>query len=514
MPSWERLTALDASFLGLEDGDLHMHVGATLSFEPGSLVGPHGEVDITRIRKVVASKLHLVPRYRQRLAAIPYEGHPIWIDDDRFNIEYHVRLTALPKPGDGDELMRLAGRIMSQQLDRGKPLWEMWVVEGVQGGGFAIICKNHHCMIDGIAGTDILTALLDMNPDLRAGRPKPWRPRRAPHAISLVSSALLRRIEAPAEFLRSTRRALRSPRKLLRDAGDYIESIGEILAPGLNGGSQTPLNAQIGTHRRFRWLTMDLGEVKAVKNALGGTLNDVVLATVTGMLRRFFRHRGIAVAGLDIKALVPVSVRPDAARGQMGNQIATMVAPLPLKLKTARARLAAVHKTTQGLKESKQAIGAERLAAVADWTVPNILVQAVRIQTRARAYNLVVTNVPGPQIPLYMDGARMTTTYPLVPLLGRNQCLGIALMSYNGKLFWGLNGDFEGMSDLDMVAKFLQAAFEELQEAAGIQPAKAPRKAQGKRAAAKQAAAGHARPAAAGKPGAAATNKPSAAASG
>lgn len=466
MPTWERLTALDASFLALEDGDLHMHVGATILFEPGDLVGPHGELDIARVRRAVEARLHLMPRYRQKLAYVPYEGHPVWIDDDRFTLEYHVRLTALPKPGGQDELTQLAGRIMSQQLDRGKPLWEIWLVEGLQNGGFGMICKTHHCMIDGIAGTDILAALLNVDPDATAGRAKPWKPRRAPHAVSLAVGAVRHRMEKPAGLFKTARRAVRSPVKVLREAEDYLDSIGQILAPGLRGGSQTPLNADVGPHRRLQWVTMQLEDVKAVKNALGGTVNDVVLATVAGMLRKFFRHRGVSVGGLDIKALVPVSVRPDEARGQMGNQIATMVAALPVRAKTPKARLAAVTQTTRDLKESKQAIGAERLAAVADWTVPNILVQAVRLQTRARAYNLVVTNVPGPQIPLYLEGARMEATYPLVPLMGRNQTLGIALMSYNGGLFWGLNGDFDAMADLDLVAEFLEAAFAEMQHAA------------------------------------------------
>lgn len=472
MPTWERLSALDASFLGLEDGRTHMHVGATMIFEPGDLVGPHGELDIAALRKSWEAKLHLVPRYRQKVAWVPYEKHPVWVDDDRFNIEYHIRLAALPRPGGEAELKRLSARIMSQQLDRGKPLWEAWYVEGLKGGRFALISKTHHCMIDGIAGTDLMQVLLDIDPKARAGRPHTWKPRRSPHAVSLAVGAVRHRLEMPAEIFKATRRAIRRPAALVKDAEEYLGSIAEALKPGLRGGSQTPINAPVGPHRRFEWLDLPLADVKAVKNALGGTVNDVVLATVAGMLRRFLRHRGIATDGLDLKALVPVSVRPEEARGQTGNQIAMMIAPLPVKLRDPEARLAAVRKTMQGLKESKMAIGAERLSAVADWTVPNIIVQAVRIQTRARAYNLVVTNVPGPQIPLYMEGAEMTAAYPVVPLMGANQALGIALLSYNGKLCWGLHGDWEALADLDRVAHYLREAFEELQELAGTRPAR------------------------------------------
>lgn len=465
MPAWDRLTALDATFLGLEDGNAHMHVGATMLFEPGPLVGPDGRLDIDRIRRAVTSKLHLVDRYRQKLAYVPVEGHPVWVDDDRFNIEYHVRLTALPHPGGPEQLKRLTSRIMSQMLDRGKPLWEMWLVEGLEDGGFAMINKTHHCMIDGVSGMDVISALLDPDPDLPMGRPHPWKPRPTPHALNLTADALRHRIEQPVELLRATRRAITNPAKALREAQGVVQSVADAVRPSLTKASETPFNVPIGPHRQIEWSEIPLERVKAVKNLVGGTVNDVVLATVAGAVRRFFKYRRLSTRHMDFRVMIPVSVRTGAERGAYGNRVSLMVAPLPVDISSPVERLQAITAITKDLKKSKQAVGAERLTALAEWGVPNLMAQAARLATRARAFNLVVTNVPGPQLPLYLEGARMRSTYPVVPLT-HNMACGVALLSYDGTLCWGLNGDWEAMPDLDRLRQDVEAAFAELEDAA------------------------------------------------
>ena len=465
MAYYERLGALDASFLGIEDDSCHMHVGGVLIFDIGPLRAPGGGVDIDRIRQSIHARLHLVPRFRQRLAYIPYERIPIWVDDDRFRLAYHVRHTALPNPGDERVLKRLVGRIMSQALDRKRPLWEMWVVEGLEGDRFALISKTHHCMIDGISGADLMSVIMSPYPEPTTEAPEPWKPRPRPTNARLIFDEAVRRAAQPPAVVRAVYDAVRDPETKLREITEAAAGIMEAFAPALTPGSKTPINVEVGPHRRFDWTEMKVADLKAVKNVLGGTLNDVVLATVTGALRSFFAQRGLASDDLDIRALVPVSVRSQDERGHLGNRVTQLTAPLPVNLTDPIERLHAVRETTAGLKESRQALGGEVLTAISEWTVPNLLVQAVRLASRARPYNLIVTNVPGPQIPLYLEGALMRTSYPVVPLF-ENLGLVVGLFSYNGGLYWGLNADWEQIPDLHDFVVALEDSFRELQEAA------------------------------------------------
>jgi WS/DGAT/MGAT family acyltransferase len=465
MAYYERLSALDASFLGIEDGNCHMHVGGVLIFDAEPLRLPAGGIDIDRIRRAIHGRLHLVPRFRQRLAYIPYEQIPIWIDDDRFRLAYHVRHTALPLPGDERVLKRLVGRIMSQPLDRKRPLWEMWVVEGLDGDRFALVSKTHHCMIDGISGADLMSVIMDPSPDAEVGAPQEWRPRRAPTRARLIIDEAVRRVGQPVEALRAAYDIVREPAMRLREIAESAAGVVEAFAPALNPGSPSPLNVEVGPYRRFDWTEMKVADLKAVKNELGGTLNDVVLATVSGALRIFFAQRGLDPSELDIRAMIPVSVRTSDERGHLGNRVTQLTAPLPVRLADPVERLRAVHATTAGLKESKQALGGEVLTAIGEWTVPNLLVQAVRLASRARPYNLIVTNVPGPQIPLYLQGATMRTSYPVVPVF-ENLALVVGLFSYNGGLYWGVNADWEQIPDLHDFIVALESSFKELQVAA------------------------------------------------
>jgi diacylglycerol O-acyltransferase / wax synthase len=465
MASYERLGALDASFLGIEDESCHMHVGGVLLFDAEPLRAAGGGIDIDRIRRAIHARLHLVPRFRQRLAYVPYERIPIWVDDDRFRLAYHVRHTALPHPGDERALKRLVGRIMSQALDRKRPLWEMWVVEGLDRDRFALVSKTHHCMIDGISGADLMSVILDAMPNVDVGAPEPWRPRRPPSGAGLVIDEALRRVTQPIEAARAAYDAVRQPTLSFRKVTEAAEGIAEAFAPALSPVSRTPLNIEVGPHRRFDWTEMRVADLKAVKNVLGGTLNDVVLATVTGALRTFFTQRGLDPEDLEIRAMVPVSVRTHDERGALGNRVTQMTAPLPIRSQDPVARLRAVCVTMAGLKESKQALGGEVLTAISEWTVPNLLVQAVRLASRSRPYNLIVTNVPGPQIPLYLLGAEMRASYPVVPLF-ENLGLVVGLFSYNGGLYWGVNADWERIPDLHDFILAIERSFVELQQAA------------------------------------------------
>jgi len=465
MTHYERLSALDASFLGIEDESCHMHVGGVMIYDAGPLRKADGGVDIDRIRTAILARLHLVPRFRQRLAYVPYERIPVWVDDDRFRLAYHVRHTALPTPGTERVLKRLVARIMSQPLDRKRPLWEMWVAEGLEGDRVALISKTHHCMIDGISGADLMSVILSAYPDPNPGTPEPWKPRPHPSNTFLVLDEVMRRVQQPVTAARTMFDAVRNPNAALRDVADSAAAVFEALTPAFNPVSPTPLNVEVGPHRRFDWTAMNVADLKAVKNVLGGTLNDVVLATVSGALRAFFAQRRLDPNDLQIRALVPVSVRSHSERGNLGNRVTQLTAPLPVHLEDPVDRLHAVSDTLAGLKESRQALGGEVLTAISEWTVPNVLVQAVRLASRSRPYNLIVTNVPGPQIPLYLLGAQMQTAYPVVPLF-ENLGLVVGLFSYNGGLFWGLNADWEQLPDLHDFVLALESSFKELQNAA------------------------------------------------
>jgi len=462
---YERLSAQDASFIGLEDERCHMHVGGVMLFDAAPVRTPDGGIDMERISQMIEARLHLVPRFRQRLAFLPYERLPIWVDDDRFRLAYHVRHTALPKPGDLRMLKRLVGRIMSQPLDRGRPLWEMWFVEGLEDDQLALISKTHHCLIDGVSGADLISVIMEPYPNPDPGTPLAWMPRPHPSDGRLIFDEARRRLGQPLDVLRAVQTAIRHPEETLGKVEESVAALAEAFAPSMNPASQLPINTEIGPSRRFDWTNMRVADLKAVKNALGGTLNDVVLATVAGALRRFCLHRAVDPDTLNVRALVPVSVRAAEEHGALGNRITEIIAPLPIQLDDPVARLEAVRITMSGLKESKQALGGEVMTAIAEWTVPTVLVQAVKLGLRSRPYNLTVTNVPGPQIPLYLLGCEMRTTYPVVPLF-ENVALVVGLFSYNGGLFWGFTADWETVPDLHDFVLFVEDAFKELQAAA------------------------------------------------
>ena len=463
---YDRLSVVDNSFLAIEGPMTHQHVGGVILLEAAPLVRPDGSLAIDEIRRYIGARLHLIPRYRQKLRPVPFGTRHVWIDDQHFNLEYHVRHTSLPRPGDLRQLKRLSARIVSQKLDRAKPLWEIWIVEGLEGGQHvAMVAKTHHCMVDGVSGVDLMAVLLSPSPTDGAAESPTWIPRPAPSSVQLLRDEWLRRLGEPLAALGETPCPFGDPRGLLAAGWERLEALGEALGAAASPASRTPLNQPIGPHRRFDWLAMELAEVKDVKNRLGGTVNDVVLATVAGALQRFLERRRVNVDVLALRANVPVSLRTDDQRGTLGNQIALWMADLPVAERDPVRRLARVRETTTRLKESRQALGAQVLAAVSEWTSSTLLSSAVRMATRSRPFNLVVTNVPGPQIPLYMLGARIREFFPILALLD-NQALGVALFSYDGTLCWGFVCDWDLVPDLHDFVLDVAGAFAELRAAA------------------------------------------------
>jgi WS/DGAT/MGAT family acyltransferase len=462
----DRLTGLDSAFLHLEDaGAAHMHVGSAMVFEGRP---PTHEELVAH----VVSRLHLVPRYRQRLAYVPLaQGRPVWVDDPHFNPHFHVRHTALPKPGDDTELKQLAGRLFSQRLDRSRPLWEIWLVEQLSDERFALIAKTHHALVDGISGVDITTVLFDVDPAPPPARPPaPWHAQPLPGPAKLLRDALVERATVPGEMARGLRAGLRTPKRALGHVKDTLLGVGQTTLAGINAPApHSPFNVEIGPHRRYTWVDAELDTFKAIKNKLGGTLNDVVLAAVSLALGHHMRAQGWDTEGLVLKAMVPVSVRADAERGALGNKVAAMWAPLPVGVTDARECLEQIRLEMDDLKHSGQAVGAQVLTNLAGFAPPTILSQAARLQARQRYFNLVVTNVPGPQFPLYVLGHRMTRLYPVVPL-ARKQTIGIAVMSYDGRLGFGLLADYDAMPELETIARELDRAIGVLSAAAGMRP--------------------------------------------
>jgi diacylglycerol O-acyltransferase / wax synthase len=459
----DRLTGLDASFLHLEDASAHMHVASVLLFE-----GPPPPYD--ELVQAIESRLSLVPRYRQRLAFVPLgQGRPRWVDDPHLNLHYHVRSTALPSPGGEDQLRDLAGRVFSQQLDRDKPLWELWLVEGVENDRFALLAKTHHALVDGLSGIDIVSVLFDTSRDPAtppATDPR-WLPSPLPSSAQLLGEALLERATIPGEVSRTVRALFRAPRRVLEEARDAAVGVGAMAWAGLNPAPATPYNEPIGPHRRFTWVRANLRDVKAIKDELGGTVNDVVLSVVAGALGKHLRGRGESTEGLELKAMIPVSVRSDLERGELGNRVAAMMAPLPVWCREPVARLDIVREELKELKDGGQAVGAQVLTELSGFAPSAIMGQAGRLSSRQRFFNLVVTNVPGPQFPLYLLGRRMIDPFPMVPL-AKNQALGVALLSYDGRINFGLVGDYDLLWDLDDFALDVQEALAELADAAGV----------------------------------------------
>lgn len=460
--AYDRLTALDNSFLILEKPNSYMHVASTMIFEAGPLATADGGIDAEAIKQVFASALHLIPRYRQKLAYVPFTNQPVWVDDDRFNLDFHIRHSALPRPGSDFQLKRLSSRIMQQHLDRQRPLWELWIVEGLSGNRFALISKVHHCMIDGISGVDMLKILLSPFETQDVHETPQFIPRPSPSGVELLVDEAAHWARLPLEAARGVGSLLAAAEDTQRDLLTRGRAVAETLGASFRTASATPLNGEIGPHRRSDWLTMNLADIKAIRRGLGGSLNDIVLTVVTGAVRRFLQRRLVDPRRIDFRVMTPVSVRTEDERGSLGNRVSAWTVDLPVGEEDPRRQLESIRRTTAELKASKRAVGAEVLTQVAEWTPSTVLSLAGRNMTRLLPFNMVVTNVPGPQFPMYMLGAKLLEAFPHVPLID-NLGLGIALLSYDGKLCWGFNADYDLVPDLAAYVKATREAFEELQ---------------------------------------------------
>ena len=452
----DRLSAVDASFLAQEKPNTHMHIGGLALFE-----GPPPSKD--EFCRHIMRRLHLVPRYRQRLAFPPLEtGRPLWVDDPHFNLDYHVRHTALPDPGDEPVLLRLTARIFSQPLDRTKPLWELWLVEGLADGGFAFISKIHHSLVDGIAGVDLATVLFDLD---REGtdlpEPEPWVPQPEPSPAVLAARGIEGAARTAADLAAGAAGAVTRPQELLARTREVAAGLGEVALTALSAPPDTPFNVPPGPHRRIAIVRADLDEFKEIKNVFGGTVNDVVLAVVSGALAYFLQSRGRVTEDLELRACVPVSVRTEDQRGALGNELTQIIAPLPIGIEDPVARLRVVREAMDGLKQSKQALGAKAIANLQDFAPPTIHAQASRLNFSGRFYNLLVTNIPGPQFPLYVLGRELQAMFPIAFLAG-DRALAVAIMSYQGSLNFGLIADYDALPDLDVLTEGIDGSIAEL----------------------------------------------------
>jgi diacylglycerol O-acyltransferase / wax synthase len=457
----DRLSATDASFLNIEDNVSHMHIASVAIFE-----GPMPAY--AEILGMVEHKLPLVPRYREVIRSVPFDlGRPVWVDDAHFDIEYHLSHTALPAPGREADLLRLVGRVMSQQLDRTRPLWEIWVVEGLQDGHWAMLSKTHHAMVDGVSGTDLLSVIMDTSPEPALLEPDAWAPSPAPSTVELLTQAVIDIARSPYDQLRALGANTAVPREAARQLAAVVRgasSYRRIMRP-------TPLsslNGPIGPHRRYAWASTTVEDVRAVRKSLGGTFNDVVLTAITNGFRDLLLSRGESVERV-VRTLVPVSVRPRDASGKavgdgtFDNKVSAMFAELPVSMADPIGRLRAIGAQMAGLKESKQAVAGEALTSLTGFAPPMLLALATRLATRAgqRNVNTITTNVPGPQTPLWVVGRRMIKAYPYVPLAGQIR-IGVAIFSYDGQVNFGVTGDYDTVADIGVLCAGIEEGMADL----------------------------------------------------
>jgi diacylglycerol O-acyltransferase / wax synthase len=463
----ERMTALDTWFLHVEDDVNHMHIGSIGVFE-----GPPPRWE--ELRDAIDAKLDLIPRYRQRYRDVARGlARPVWIDDPHFELDYHVRHTALPRPGDDDQLRRLVGRIMGQQLDRRRPLWETWFVEGLEGERWAMISKVHHCIVDGIAGTDLLATVLDDDPDavvVHAPRPgagdrpaedgtgdDPARPLvgAVAHAATAVPRRVGQALAAP----------LRDPVGTVGAAAAAVKGVGE-LSGIVRRMPPSSLTGPIGPHRRFATAEASLDDAKAVKRALGGTVNDVVLAAITTGFRDLLAGRGELTATSVVRTLVPVSLRRADQRGDLHNLVAALFLALPVGTDDPAERYRVVRDTMQELKGSGEQVTTAALVGASDLAPTAFVGLALRgvsslLHRHQRYVTTVTTNVPGPQTPQHLLGRRMEKAYPYVPI-AEGIRIGVAIFSYDGQLTFGVTADLGEVPDVDVLADGITRGMEEL----------------------------------------------------
>jgi WS/DGAT/MGAT family acyltransferase len=457
----DRLSPLDVSFLYMEGETTPMHVGGVLTLDP-----PPDGLDYDRLVRVIGERIAQVPRFRQKVRWVPgHLGNPVWVDDPDFDVTYHVRRSALPKPGSEEQLKELTARVQSRPLDRSRPLWEIYLVEGLADGRVGIITKTHHAMVDGVSAVDIGAVILDLTPEPREIPVEPWDPAPEPSGLALVTGAVSDIVRKPAQLLDTARSGVADARRITRRAGEVANGFAAALRTTARSAPDSPLNANIGAQRRFGMARTELDDYKRVRKEHGGTVNDVVLATVAGALRTWLLTRGESVNGKVVRAMVPVSVRTEEQQGALGNRVSSYFVDLPVGEASAVMRLHQVSYAMAGHKESGQSVGAEVLVTMSGFIAPTLHAMGARLANSftRRLFNVVVTNVPGPQLPLYAGGAEMREVFPVVPL-AKGQAVSIGLTSYNGGVYYGLNADRDSMPDVDVLAQCIEESLAELVE--------------------------------------------------
>jgi len=463
--NYERLSAQDNDFLLWESPALPMHGSGLQIFEAGPLATRDGGVDFDAVQRAWVSVLHRVPRYRQKLVWVPGEARAVWVDDPHFRLDYHLRHIALPRPGSDAQLKRLAADVMERPLDRGRPLWETWLIEGLEGGRFAVISKTHHCMLDGASGMALMQTLFSTSPEADIREAPRYVPRPAPSSFELQLDAWRRRLGLPARLLSQVRRLWDENEDLGRELAEQARALAQMARFKLLPASETPLNGPIGPHRIFDWLELPLEEVRTVRRKQGCSLNDVVLATVTGAVREYLIGRQLRPERLDFRVSAPVNVRRNGDPDRLGNRVSSWIVRLPLGEADPLAQLREIHATTSALKQSNQAAGVELVTKLHEFVPFDI--QGLSRGTQ----NLLVTNVPGPQFPLYLLGAKLLSLFAQPPLID-NIGLAISVLSYDGKLGFGFTGDLDRVPDLADFVRDLADASLRLKNAAGsVSPA-------------------------------------------
>jgi WS/DGAT/MGAT family acyltransferase len=461
----DRLPAMDATFLYMERPTAHMHVGSVSVLDPSTK--PDGQLTFDDLKAHVLSRLHQVPRFRQKVVFLPLNvGRPMWTDDTHFDIDFHVRRASIPGPGGHKELADFVQRVHSRPLDRTKPLWEMYFIEGLEGGRVAIYTKTHHAMIDGISGVDIASVLFDFTPAPREVEAEPWTPEPEPSTRELIRHWVVDSVTHPVEALaHQASGAVEAPKAMLGRMRTLLGALQNQIGSGMAPAS--PFNVPIGPNRRFSFTDVPVADAKAVKNALGGTVNDVILTLVAGALRRLLLARGESTMNLSLRAMVPVSTRDESQKMALGNRVSMFFVDLPIGDMDPPDRLSLISAATRHFKDTGQALGAASLVGMTRWAPPTLHALAARVTARQRFANLVVTNVPGPQVPLYLLGARLEGMYPLMNLT-ETMALMVAITSLSGNMGFGFTGDWDAVPDIDDLPGHLQASMSDLKKAAGV----------------------------------------------
>ena len=454
MPT-ERLSSLDASFLYLERPAMHMHVAGVSVFAPRE----EGPLTYEDVAGVATARLHLAPRFRQRVLDLPGGlTRPLWVDDDHFDMDFHLRRAAIPAPGRRLQLERAVGRVLSRPLDRAKPLWELYVFEGLEGHRTAVLLKMHHALADGISGMLIASALFDLSPDADIGAPpkEPWVPEPAPTGLELAADAVHDLVLHPME---AVVRVAEAPMHAAAVIGETLDGLRSIV--GMGAPPRGPFDVRVGPNRRFATAEVPFALLRDIKRTLGGTINDAVLAGVGGGLHDLLAARGEQTRGRTLRVMVPVSVRSKAEQGDVGNRVAPAFVDIPVGTLKPATRLRRVRAATDALKDSAMAVSADSIIGLGAYAPPALHAMAARLVSRNRWFNLVVSNIPAPQVPMYLAGAQLMASYPAMPL-GESCALSIACTSLGGTMSFGLTADWDALPDIEVLARGIEHSFHDL----------------------------------------------------